>query len=156
MADDIDDKHRTEHREVAPRGPGHPPYVIPDERVAEVADACRLRMPETGIARSLGINYRTWMRIRDEDDRVASALAEARKMEEEELVALLLDRARKGETVPLLFALKSRHGYRDQGPTNGSDAPTTHVSIILPDAMSPRAYLDAIDVTPRRTEGGGR
>lgn len=29
--------------------------------IAQVVNACRVRMPETGIARSLGINYRTWM-----------------------------------------------------------------------------------------------
>ena len=89
-------------------------YLVADQHVDRAIDACLCGVPEVRIARSLGINYRTRMRVRDEDECVAIALSESRKVEEEELVTLLLDKARQGETTSLIFALKSRHGYRDQ------------------------------------------
>lgn len=122
-------------------------YLLPAQHADRIIEACRAGVPETQVARALGINYRTWMRVREEDERVASALAEVRKIEEDELVGLLLDKARKGDTTSIIFALKGRHGYRDQGPT----APTEHrtnIVIHLPDALAPEAYLRMIDVTP--------
>lgn len=147
------DGHRAGHRAAAPADTRRDrrKYMIPRRHVETVLDACRRGVPETQIARALGINYRTWMRVREEDERVASALAEARKVEEEELVALLLDKARKGDTTSIIFALKGRHGYRDQGapPAAGH---RTNIVINLPDALTPEAYLRMVDVTPARGE----
>jgi transposase-like protein len=121
-------------------------YLVPDQHIGKVMDACRRGVSEVRIARSLGINYRTWMRLRDEDERIAGALAESRKIEEEELVAVLLDKAREGETTSLIFALKSRHGYRDQGtPQTAADA-RVNVVINLPAASaSAEDYARTID-----------
>lgn len=124
-------------------------YLLPAEHVDRIVDACRAGVPETRIAAALGVNYRTWMRVREEDERVASALAEVRKIEEDELVAVLLDKARKGDTIALLFALKSRHNYRDQGPATVQDN-RTNIVINLPDSMTPESYLRMIDVTPAK------
>lgn len=123
-------------------------YLVPDQHVDKVVDACRRGVSEVRIARSLGINYRTWMRLRDDDERIASALVENRKVEEDELVALLLDKARDGETTSLIFALKSRHGYRDQGaPQSAADA-RVNVVINLPAASaSAEDYSRTIDGT---------
>lgn len=126
-------------------------YLVPDQHLAQVVDACRRGVSEVRIARSLGINYRTWMRLRDEDERIAGALTETRKIEEEELVALLLDKAREGETTSLIFALKSRHGYRDQGAHQASADARVNVVINLPAASSSvDEYARTIDgsVTP--------
>jgi hypothetical protein len=163
-------EHRAEHRSGLPgplldalgdpitraveqRGPGAPPVVLSDDQTEAAARALRSRVPETRIARELGVNYRTWMRLRDDDDRLASALAEARKAEEEELAGLLIEKARRGETVALIFALKGRHGYRDQGAPPGDGGSRTNIVINLPASMSPDAYSRLIDVTPERLEG---
>jgi hypothetical protein len=122
-------------------------YLLPAEHADQVVEACRRGVPETQIARALGINYRTWMRVREEDERLATALAEVKKVEEEELVSLLLDKARKGDTTSIIFALKGRHGYRDQGPPAGAEH-RTNIVINLPDALAPGEYLRMIDVTP--------
>jgi len=111
-------------------------YLVPDQHIGKIVDACRRGVSEVRIARSLGINYRTWMRLRDEDDRIAGALAESRKIEEEELVAVLLDKARDGETTSLIFALKSRHGYRDQGAPQAAADARVNVVINLPAASA--------------------
>lgn len=121
-------------------------YLVPAQHVDKVVDACRRGVSEVRIARSLGINYRTWMRLRDEDERIASALVENRKVEEDELVALLLDKARDGETTSLIFALKSRHGYRDQGAPQATADARVNVVINLPAASaSAEEYARTID-----------
>ena len=123
-------------------------YLVPDQHVGKVVDACRRGVSEVRIARSLGINYRTWMRLRDEDERIAGALAESRRIEEEELVAVLLDKAREGETTSLIFALKSRHGYRDQGTPQAAADARVNVVINLPAASaSAEEYARTIDGT---------
>lgn len=174
------DEHRTEHRTGLPgplldafgdpvpaaierRGPGRPPVELDDDQTEAAARALRARLPETRIARELGLNFRTWQRIRDEDERLSSALAEARKAEEEELAGLLIEKARRGETVALIFALKGRHGYRDQGAPPGDGGSRTNIVINLPASMSPDEYSKLIDVTPvevtgeksKKEKGGG-
>lgn len=121
-------------------------YLVPDQHIGKVMDACRRGVSEVRIARSLGINYRTWMRLRDEDERIAGAIAESRRIEEEELVAVLLDKARDGETTSLIFALKSRHGYRDQGAPQATADARVNVVINLPAASaSAEEYARTID-----------
>ena len=169
MSDSDIPKHRVEHRLDQPDGAGDPAggaylparggglfapdarsdrrkYLVPSQHIEKVIDACSRGVSEVRIARSLGINYRTWMRVRADDERVASALAESRKIEEDELVALLLDKARGGETTALIFALKGRHGYRDQGvPPTSSDA-RVNVTINLPAAAgSAEEYARTIE-----------
>lgn len=146
-------KHRVEHRQVQPsRGPSpqvsnpvspcHDPrtdrrkFQVPDSAVETVLAACRRGVPETKIARSLGLNYRTWMRVRSEDERIASVMAECRKVEEDELVSLLLDKARDGDLTAIIFALKGRHHYRDQGAAAASVEQRVNVIISLPAAQA--------------------
>lgn len=155
-------KHRPKHRKEAegrqpgpPVGPPPAPrrdrrkYLIPDASVAIVIAACRKGVPETKLAQALGINYRTWMRVREEDERIADALAETRKIEEEELVSLLLDKARNGDLTAMIFALKSRHGYRDMGTPGGGVEQKVNVVINLPaPAANEEEFSRMINVTP--------
>ena len=78
------EKHRAEHRiggKNLDLRTDRRKFILGDDEAEIVLDACRRGVSETRIARALGINYRTWMRVRDEDERVASALAETRKVE---------------------------------------------------------------------------
>src|SRR3546814_5781567 len=63
-------EHRGSTAVLAGRGPGQPKYVIPEEHVPKVLEACRKGASEVSIARALHINYRTWCRVRTEDERV--------------------------------------------------------------------------------------
>lgn len=156
MTDHQAQEHRSEHRAdntvhpaphpISPFGASGPPpldgrsdrrkYLVPDNQVTAILDACRRGVSEVRIARALGVNYRTWMRVRAEDERVASALAETRKLEEDELVSLLMDKARGGETTAIIFALKGRHGYRDQGAVAVMAESKVNVVINLPAAQA--------------------
>lgn len=136
----IDHEHRAKHSAPLPasplRGPGQPKYILPDGARSGVVAAIRQGKSEVSIARALRINYRTWARLKTEDEHIASALAEARKFEEDELVGLLLDKARAGDTTSIIFALKGRHGYRDQGAPLGGTEQRVNVTINLPGAQA--------------------
>ncbi len=124
-------------------------YIIPDKSVAAVIAACRRGVPETKLAEALGINYRTWMRVREEDERIADILVESRKIEEEELVSLLLNKARNGDLTATIFALKSRHAYRDMGTPGGGVEQRVNVIINLPPpAANEEEFSRFINVTP--------
>jgi len=145
------DKHRAEHRDdqsqLVKRGPGQPKYLIPQNQIEKVIEACVSGASEVSIARALKINYRTWARVRTDDERIASALQEAKKIEEDELSSLLLDKARNGDTTSLIFALKSRHDYRDHGAPTGLNAHPVNIQIInLPAAAdSMEDYVTTIE-----------
>lgn len=89
------------------------------------------------------------MRVREEDERIADVLAEGRKIEEEELVSLLLNKARNGDLTATIFALKSRHGYRDMGTPGGGVEQRVNVTINLPPpAANEEEFSRLINVTP--------
>ena len=156
LAEPPDGEHRAEHRDDVQDAPGtqggcsplvstplasdprsdRRKYLIPSNDIDKILDACRRGVSEVRIARGLGINFRTWQRVRGEDERVASALAETRSLEEDELVSLLMDKARGGETTAIIFALKGRHGYRDHGVAPASAEARVNVIINLPAASA--------------------
>lgn len=135
-------KHRAEHRGGAPVDDrtDRRKFIIAEGDVTTILDACRRGVPETQIARALGVNYRTWMRVRTQDARIASALAEIKKVEEEELVSLLMNKARGGDTTALIFALKGRHGYRDSGVSVDVSVKNTGGVLIVPSAPSASSW----------------
>lgn len=138
----VEDEHRTEHRTqrsaVAGTGRGNKFVLHPDDQ-PKVIRAIRRGTSEVSIARSLRINYRTWCRVKAEDEEIASVLAETRRMEEDELVTMLIDKARTGDTNAISFALKSRHGYRDHGTAPGGNDKRVAIQINLP---GPTASLE--------------
>ena len=53
----------------------------------------------------------------------------------------------KGDTTALIFALKGRHGYRDNGNPQGTGDSKVNVTINLPAAQpSVEAYVAALNV----------
>jgi hypothetical protein len=100
-----------------------------------VEQLARNGLPQNLIARELGLTPPTWRALKRRQPEVLEAFQLGREGEEKELVDILLAKARRGELVPLLFALKSRHGYRDQGGL--PEAPTTNIAILqLPAPLS--------------------
>lgn len=122
-----DDKHRIEHlpprKNVPGWGRGNK-YVLAPEDQPKVISALRRGASERSIAHSLGINYHTWMRVKKEDEEIASVLSETRRMEEDRLVTSLIDIASDREHMRQLdaiqFALRTRHRYRDHGAADAA------------------------------------
>src|SRR5262245_42708733 len=88
------------------------------ERLAAWA-ARGLRLDDA--AARLGTSRRTLGRIFEADERAASAWAVGRAELHEELVSALLAKAKKGDTVSLLFSLKCLFGWREGEPLDGGE-----------------------------------
>jgi len=100
------------------------------------------------IAARLGISLSTLRDIVRRDDAVEAAFAAGKGMLADELTHLLLSQARAGNTVAAIYLSKARLGWRDGGH-DSSDAPRANITINLPSALEPEAYLKTIAAVGR-------
>lgn len=145
---------------------GRPRKTLPENGLRVIAELASNGVQETVLASALGMDLKTWRRIRHEDPVAKAAWEEARLREEDRLVGALFRQALgtpaeyddagnviRAEQPPYapasMFLLKARHGYRDLGPTDGgSDRPTININIPAP--LAPEQYAKLIEVTPSR------
>lgn len=85
---------------------------------AEVAAASGYS--RAGVAALLGISRKSLQLCSERQPEVAAALQRGEAALEQELVMGLVQAARKGQYAPTMFLLKTRFGYRETGPTDGS------------------------------------
>lgn len=122
-----------------------------------IQEAAAGGLSRTAIAARLGIGASTFNDILKRDAKAQKAFDEGLAANENELVSLLMAEARgdgpKANTARI-FLLKTRHGFREVGPSNDDSKPT--VNILIPPAMSPdelarfidkRATIDAKAIT---------
>lgn len=93
---------------------------------------------EVQITEALGISYPTWQRIKEEDPEALEALQLARRKEEAELVGMLYEKAKNGDSTAAMFLLKTRHGYLEGKERVHANA--VQVNITLPGSMDPDTY----------------
>lgn len=70
--------------------------------------------PQAAIAKALGISTPTLKRLMADDRQMMEAVEAQRSFEEAELRDILMELARKGDTVAAIFLAKARHGWRDR------------------------------------------
>lgn len=70
--------------------------------------------PKAAIARALSINVKTLDRLMLDDADLLAQVEAQRAFEETELRDILMELARKGDTVAAIFLAKARHGWRDR------------------------------------------
>jgi hypothetical protein len=117
-----------------------------DERLQLAAWAARgLRLDDA--AARLGISRRTLGRIFEVDPRAAQAWALGRAELHEELIGTLIAKAKRGDTVALLFSLKTLYGYREGEPLDGGEQRSL-VTINLAAAATPEQYAKLIEIRP--------
>jgi hypothetical protein len=97
------------------------------------------------IARHIEIDAKTLRERLKDDPEAAAAYAEGKGDEEAALVGLLRKKAEDGDAPSAMFLLKSRHGYRDRGETDGGSQPGVSVTISLPGPLAPDAYAKLIE-----------
>lgn len=112
-----------------------------------VVDLAKKGCSEATIAKSLFVSPATFRALKARDEDLADALAIGRAHLHDELVSMLVTKARNGDTTALIFACKSLLGFRDHGPDTNT-APVNVVNINLPAARSPEDYARVVDVTP--------
>jgi len=70
--------------------------------------------PKVAIAKALSISAKTLDRLIHDDDELLDQVEAQRAFEETELRDILMELARKGDTVAAIFLAKARHGWRDR------------------------------------------
>lgn len=70
--------------------------------------------PKAAIARALSISVKTLDRLMLDDPDLLAQVEAQRAFEEAELRDILMELARKGDTVAAIFLAKARHGWRDR------------------------------------------
>jgi hypothetical protein len=89
------------------------PRRLTDEQLATVTKLARYGSHPATIANQLGMDVRTWRRVLERDKRAARAFEVGHAKEHDFWLQSLMQQADRGP-VPAIFALKSRHGYKDQ------------------------------------------
>ena len=85
--------------------------VVLDQRgLALIEERAKEGAPNTRIAAALGISRYCFADLLRRQPDAQESLARGRSANEEELVEILMAKARKGDTVACLFLLKARHG----------------------------------------------
>jgi transposase-like protein len=104
---------------VAPRRPAlrmepHNKTKLSDENRDRVMAALLDGYPRAAIARALGVSAKTLGRLIEDDPELEAQVEAQRSFEEAELRDILMELARKGDTVAAIFLAKARHGWRDR------------------------------------------
>ena len=118
---------------------GLEPIVVTEAGIEQVRQWRKDGFTYATIASKLGLTRRTLHDVRKRQPEVEEALALGHAENEDELVGALMQRVRGAEDdrdaiIAAMFLLKSRHGYRDQGPLDG--AQTVNVQVNNFEAMT--------------------
>jgi hypothetical protein len=100
------------------------------------------------VAARLGVHKTTWNEIRRRDPRADLAWERGRSELHQVLVSKLLERAKQGEVVPLLFSLKALFSYVEGEPRDAEDARPL-VQITLPAPMDRDSWTRMVTVNPK-------
>lgn len=102
--------------------PKRPPLCMEPHNKASLSPENRERVkvallggyPKAAIARALSVSPKTLDRLIRDDPELEAEVEAQRSFEETELRDILMELARKGDTVAAIFLAKARHGWRDR------------------------------------------
>lgn len=114
------------------KAPDGQTLIVTERGVGAVAAAAQVGYSRAGIAALLGISRKSLALCIERQPELEAAVGRAEAALEAELVGLLVQGARKGQYAPAMFLLKTRFGYRETGPTDGSAQPSININIPPP------------------------
>ena len=123
-----------------PRPPVPPKKTIPPGGYKLIRELTANGAREVDIARALRMNLRTWMRLKEEDEKALAAWEAGRAVEHEALRGALFEKATKGNIPAAIFLLKARHGYRERDEL-GAGGERVTVEFKLPAPLNPEQYV---------------
>lgn len=124
---------------------GRPRKHLYPEDYVKIEDLAARGCGHSQIARAIGIDAKTFRERLKDDPAAAAAYADGKAEEELVLVSLLRKKAEEGDGPAAMFLLKSRHQYRDHGPTDAGTQPGVTVQISLPGPLDPATYARLIE-----------
>src|SRR5262245_16772510 len=92
---------------------GVPRKTLTTQHLTVVTQLAAKGVREADIARAVGLSVPTWIGLKTTVPAVADALALGQRMMHDALIGKLYEKAMNGDTVALLFMLKSRFGYKE-------------------------------------------
>ncbi len=92
----------------------HKKATLSPENRLRVQGALLQGYPLAAIAKALSISIPTLKRLMADDPDLQAEVEAQRSFEETELRDILMELARKGDTVAAIFLAKARHGWRDR------------------------------------------
>jgi len=92
----------------------HNKVRLSDTNRARVMAALLDGYPKAAIARALSVSVKTLDRLILDDPDLLAQVEAQRAFEETELRDILMELARRGDTVAAIFLAKARHGWRDR------------------------------------------
>jgi len=95
------------------------------------------------VARACRIDKSTLTRWRRDFPEVQAAMEAGLAKEHKALRSILIEKALAGDTVCILFALKTRHGYREAAPVEHESR--VNIQISLPAALPAIDYAKVIE-----------
>lgn len=129
-----------------------PRKTLPKNGLEIIRDCASRGVSETDLAKALGMDHKTWRRLRDENPETKAAWEEAKAIERDQLVGVLFEAATKDNNISAaMFLLKARHGYRDHGATEGDDQGRVSITFNLPAPMKPTDYGRLVE-QPQETD----
>ena len=129
-------------KSVAPKRPGlnmvrHNKANLSEINRQKVAQALLDGYPLAAIARALSVATPTLKRMIADDPELETQVEAQRAFEETELRDILMELARKGDTVAAIFLAKARHGWRDRDDGKLSVEPPKGCGVLLIPSSTP-------------------
>jgi len=119
------------------------PMHITEAGIELVRRWCSEGASNAWCAASLGIDRGTFRDLRRRQPALDQAIEAGRAADERTVANVLRAKALAGDTISLIFYLKGRHHWRDQGESREGPAQQLNV-IVMPAAMSPAEYLASL------------
>lgn len=122
---------------------GHPKTDPLPKDIKKIEKLAANGCSQVEIARGLGVGKDLLYRWRREFPAVQEAMEAGLAKEHQALRSVLIEKALAGDTVCILFALKTRHGYRETAPIEQDSRVT--VQINLPGALTADQYSKVVE-----------
>lgn len=114
----------------------HNKVKLSDDNRAKAAKALADGYPKAAVAKALSISTKTLDRLIRDDPELQAMIEVQRSFEETELRDILMELARRGDTVAAIFLTKARHGWRDRDDAKIKlDAGKTGGVLVVPGTM---------------------
>jgi len=108
-------------------------------------------LSEARAAKALGIRFGNFKELLRKDSLAKELWEEALGIERANLIELMHERARAGDTKAAQFLLERRHGMTATAPTADAAA-AVKLQIVLPAPLSPAQYAQVVQVQPAQSE----
>lgn len=132
---------------------GAPRKRPPKDAADTILNLAKEGYNKEGIARNLKVAKNTFDKWLKEYPALQDALDEGRAKEHNKLYNALFLQATDGKNAAAaMFLLKTRHGYRENGPSEGDTGPKVNLTVNIPAPLNQDQYKQLVRVNQKTLE----